>query len=41
MRTQSHTAAIEFGIPKTARVVTGAATIMVAVFLAFALSTSR
>ena len=38
VRTQSHTAAVEFGISKTARVVTGAATIMVAVFLAFALS---
>ena len=38
MRTQSHTAAVEFGISKTARVVTGAAAIMVAVFVAFALS---
>jgi RND superfamily putative drug exporter len=38
VRTQSHTAAVEFGISKTARVVTGAATIMVSVFLAFALS---
>jgi RND superfamily putative drug exporter len=38
VRTQSHTAAIDFGISKTARVVTGAAAIMVAVFVAFALS---
>ncbi|MFL6138272.1 MAG: MMPL family transporter, partial [Frankiaceae bacterium] len=38
VRTQSHTAAVEFGISKTARVVTGAASIMVAVFVAFALS---
>jgi RND superfamily putative drug exporter len=38
VRTQSHTAAVEFGISKTARVVTGAAAIMVSVFLAFALS---
>jgi putative drug exporter of the RND superfamily len=38
VRTQSHTAAVEFGISKTARVVTGAATIMVSVFVAFALS---
>jgi putative drug exporter of the RND superfamily len=38
VRTQSHTAAVEFGISKTARVVTGAAAIMVAVFVAFALS---
>ena len=37
-RTQSHTAAVEFGISKTAKVVTGAAAIMVAVFTAFALS---
>jgi putative drug exporter of the RND superfamily len=33
VRTQSHTAAVEFGISKTARVVTGAAAIMVAVFV--------
>jgi RND superfamily putative drug exporter len=38
VRTQSHEAAVEFGISKTARVVTGAAAIMVAVFTAFALS---
>jgi RND superfamily putative drug exporter len=38
VRTQSHSAAVEFGISKTARVVTGAASIMVAVFVAFALS---
>ncbi len=38
VRTQSHTAAVEFGIAKTARVVTGAAAIMIAVFVAFALS---
>jgi RND superfamily putative drug exporter len=38
VRTQSHAAAIEFGIAKTARVVTGAAAIMIAVFTAFALS---
>jgi len=38
VRTQSHISAIEFGISKTARVVTGAAAIMVAVFIAFALS---
>ena len=38
VRTQSHISAIEFGISKTARVVTGAAAIMVAVFVAFALS---
>jgi putative drug exporter of the RND superfamily len=35
VRTQSHTAAVEFGISKTAKVVTGAALIMVAVFLVF------
>ena len=38
VRTQSHSAAVEFGISKTATVVTGAAAIMVAVFVAFALS---
>ena len=38
VRTQSHTAAIDFGISRTARVVTGAAAIMVSVFVAFALS---
>ena len=38
VRTQSNEAAIEFGIEKTAKVVTGAAAIMVAVFVAFALS---
>jgi RND superfamily putative drug exporter len=38
VRTQSHISAVEFGISKTARVVTGAAAIMVAVFVAFALS---
>jgi RND superfamily putative drug exporter len=38
VRTQSHTSAVEFGISKTARVVTGAAAIMLAVFVAFALS---
>jgi RND superfamily putative drug exporter len=38
VRTQSHTDAIDFGIARTARVVTGAAAIMVAVFVAFALS---
>ena len=38
VRTQSNDDAIDFGIAKTARVVTGAAAIMVAVFLAFALA---
>ena len=38
VRTQSHLSAIDFGISKTARVVTGAAAIMVAVFVAFAMS---
>jgi putative drug exporter of the RND superfamily len=38
VRTQSHVSAVEFGIAKTALVVTGAAAIMVAVFVAFALS---
>jgi RND superfamily putative drug exporter len=38
VRTQSHTAAIDFGISRTARVVTGAAATMVAIFIAFALS---
>ena len=38
VRTQSHTEAVEFGIAKTAKIVTGAAAIMVAVFIAFALS---
>ncbi len=38
VRTQSHTQAVEFGIAKTAKIVTGAAAIMVAVFVAFALS---
>ena len=38
VRTQSHAAAIDFGISRTARVVTGAAAIMVAVFAAFAFS---
>jgi RND superfamily putative drug exporter len=38
VRTRDHEAAIAFGIQKTARVVTGAAAIMVAVFAAFALS---
>ena len=38
VRTQSHVSAVDFGISKTARVVTGAAAIMVAVFVAFALS---
>jgi RND superfamily putative drug exporter len=38
VRTQDSDAAIAFGIDKTARVVTGAAAIMVSVFLAFALS---
>jgi RND superfamily putative drug exporter len=38
VRTQSHTSAVEFGISKTARIVTGAAAIMVSVFIAFALS---
>jgi len=38
VRTQSHISAIDFGISRTARVVTGAAAIMVAVFAAFALS---
>jgi putative drug exporter of the RND superfamily len=38
VRTQSHISAVDFGISKTARVVTGAAAIMVAVFVAFALS---
>ena len=37
VRTQSSEQAIEFGIQKTAKVVTGAAAIMIAVFLAFAL----
>ncbi|HXV05748.1 MAG TPA: MMPL family transporter, partial [Solirubrobacterales bacterium] len=32
----SHTAAIEFGLQRTARVITGAAAIMMAVFIAFA-----
>ena len=38
VRTQSHTSAVKFGISKTARVVTGAAAIMLGVFVAFALS---
>ncbi len=38
VRTQSSMSAIDFGISKTARVVTGAAAILVAVFIAFALS---
>lgn len=38
VRTQSHERAVEFGISKTARIVTGAAAIMIAVFVAFALS---
>jgi uncharacterized membrane protein YdfJ with MMPL/SSD domain len=38
VRTQSHTSAVDFGISKTARVVTGAAAIMLGVFVAFALS---
>jgi RND superfamily putative drug exporter len=38
VRTQSNLGAIEFGIAKTAKVVTGAAAIMVGVFSAFALS---
>ena len=38
VRTQSHVAAVEFGISKTARVVTGAAAIMLAVFVAFTFS---
>jgi RND superfamily putative drug exporter len=38
VRTQSHSAAIDFGISRTARVVTGAAATMVAIFVAFALS---
>ena len=38
VRTQSGEQAIEFGLAKTARVVTGAAAIMVAVFLAFAMA---
>ncbi len=38
VRTQSHTSAVEFGIAKTAKIVTGAAAIMIAVFVAFALS---
>ena len=38
VRTQSNDSAIEFGIAKTAKVVTGAAAIMVAVFTAFAVS---
>lgn len=38
VRTQSHVSAVEFGISKTARIVTGAAAIMIAVFVAFALS---
>jgi RND superfamily putative drug exporter len=37
-RTQSHEAAVEFGIAKTAKVVTGAAAIMIGIFLAFAVS---
>jgi putative drug exporter of the RND superfamily len=38
VRTQSNDSAIQFGIDKTAKVVTGAAAIMIAVFCAFALS---
>jgi RND superfamily putative drug exporter len=38
VRTQSNDSAIEFGIDKTAKVVTSAAAIMIAVFTAFALS---
>ncbi|HEX6714600.1 MAG TPA: MMPL family transporter, partial [Thermoleophilaceae bacterium] len=38
VRTQSHLAAVEFGVSRTARVVTGAAAIMLAVFITFALS---
>jgi putative drug exporter of the RND superfamily len=38
VRTQSNDAAIEFGISKTAAIVTGAALIMIAVFSAFALA---
>jgi putative drug exporter of the RND superfamily len=38
VRTQSNDSAIEFGIEKTAKVVTGAAAIMIAVFVAFAAS---
>jgi RND superfamily putative drug exporter len=38
VRTQSNDSAIEFGIAKTAKVVTGAAAIMIAVFMAFAVS---
>jgi putative drug exporter of the RND superfamily len=38
VRTQSANQAIEFGIQKTAKVVTGAAAIMIAVFVAFALA---
>ena len=38
VRTQSNDSAIEFGIAKTAKVVTGAAAIMVAVFTAFAVN---
>jgi RND superfamily putative drug exporter len=38
VRTQDADTALRFGIEKTARVVTGAAAIMIAVFLAFALS---
>jgi RND superfamily putative drug exporter len=38
VRTQSNDSAIEFGISKTAAVVTGAALIMIAVFSAFALT---
>ncbi len=38
VRTQSNDSAIEFGIEKTAKVVTGAAAIMTGVFAAFALS---
>ena len=40
VRTQSNDAAIEFGISKTAAIVTGAALIMIAVFSAFALASS-
>jgi RND superfamily putative drug exporter len=35
-REGDHVAAIEFGLEKTARVITGAAAIMMAVFIAFA-----
>jgi putative drug exporter of the RND superfamily len=38
VRTQSNDSAIQFGIAKTAKIVTGAAAIMIAVFVAFALS---